>query len=402
VNDVLEQLARLVRARKRAVMATVVHVVGSAYRREGARLLVDENGSTWGSISGGCLESAVREAALAALAAGRPRLLHFDMSADDDLVWGLGLGCNGRIDVFLEPVAACGPQGPADGAEAGVPGYHETVLKARQEGRRLAVATVVAAAGGGGPPGKRLYVYEDRTEGTLGDDVLDHQAAEDARELLAGGESRSYLYRVDGERLSVIRDRAAVVARRDEAGQVQVFIETIAPPPRLFVFGAGHDVIPVTEMAAQAGFRVVVVDNRPAFATAERFPRAHRVVRAHPDELPHYVALDDDTYVLVMTHNFHHDAAVLRRIWGRAYRYLGILGPWGRTEKLLGVLREEGYPVDEHLERLYAPVGLDIGAEGPEEIAVAIVAELLAVRRGAGGGFLRFRRGPLHQSHRAG
>ncbi|REJ36520.1 MAG: hypothetical protein DIU82_04165 [Bacillota bacterium] len=387
VHDVLEELAGLEQTGKRAVMATVVHVVGSAYRREAARMLVDEDGRACGAISGGCLESEVREAALEVLRSGQPRLMHFDMSADDDLVWGLGLGCNGRIDVFLEPVDR---------------GYLNRVRRAREEGRRLAAAVVVSAGGGSIPAGSRLYVGEDGIEGTLGEAWLDRQVAADARELMSRGESRSYLYRLENGVPVVERDRQTLLARRDEPGQVQVFLETIAPPPVLLLFGAGHDAVPLTEVAAQAGFRVVVVDSRPAFAQSHRFPRAHRVICAYPEEVPAHVTVDADTYVVVMTHNFHHDTAILRAIWGQAYRYLGILGPWERTEKILGVLRAEGFPVDEHLDRLYAPVGLDIGAEGPEQIAVAIVAELLAVRRGANAGFLRFRRGPLHEIHRAG
>jgi len=387
VHDVWEQLAGLAHTGKRAVMATVVHVVGSAYRREAARMLVDEDGMAYGAVSGGCLESEVREAALEVLRSGEPRLLHFDMAADDDLVWGLGLGCNGRIDVFLEPVDR---------------GYLNRVRRARAEGRRLAAAVVVRADGGSVPVGPRLYVYEDAIEGTLGEAWLDRQVAADARELLACGQSRSYLYRMESGGAVVVRERQAVVERRGEPGHVQVFLETIAPPPVLLVCGAGHDAISLTDVAAQAGFRVVVVDSRPAFAQSQRFPRAHRVICAYPEDVPAHVTVDADTYVVVMTHNFHHDTAILRAIWGQAYRYLGVLGPWERTEKILGVLREEGLPVDEHLDRLYAPVGLDIGAEGPEQIAVAIVAELLAVRRGARAGFLRFRRGPLHEVHQAG
>lgn len=292
--------------------------------------------------------------------------------------------------------------------------YLDKVLKAREAGTRLAVATVVHANGGPAAVGARLYVYEDRTEGTLGDPALDRLVTADARILLAGGESRSYLYRwpSGGEspcgpgrdggdgRDAVVRDRRDVVERRDEPGSVQVWIESVVPPPVLVVFGAGHDAIPVTELGARAGFRVVVVDSRPAYARPERFPRAHRVVHAHPEDVPAHVTIDAHTFVVVMTHNFNHDTAILERIWGLPYRYLGVLGPWERTERILDFLRSQGRPVDAHLDRLYAPIGLDIGAEGPEQIAVAIVAEVLAVRRGAPGGFLRFRTGPLHEAHR--
>lgn len=392
MEDVLEQLAALGHAGKAAVLATVVHVVGSAYRREAAKMLVDQDGRVYGTISGGCMEAEVAHAARDVLASGRPRLLHFDMTADDDLVWGLGLGCNGQIDVFLEPVDCCSP------AE----GCWGRVAAAREAGVRLAVATVVHAAAGPISAGARVYVYPDRLEGTLGDVGLDELVAADARRLLDRGASRSYLYRASAgyEGEPVVRERQAVLDLRGQAGWAQVYIETFAPPPVLLVFGAGHDAVPVTELAAAAGFRVVVVDSRPAYARPERFPRAHAVIHAHPEDVPERVPVDENTYVVVMTHNFQHDAEFLRQIWGRPCAYLGVLGPWQRTQRLLESLRASGCAVDAGLHRLYAPVGLDIGAEGPQQIALAVVAEALAVRNGAGGGFLRFRKGPLHRTNR--
>lgn len=196
--------------------------------------------------------------------------------------------------------------------------------------------------------------------------------------------------------------RRAVVERRREAGFVQVYIETFVPPPVLLIFGAGHDAIPVTELGARAGFRVVVVDSRPAYARPERFPRAHQVIHAHPEDVPARVPLDRRTYTVVMTHNFLQDAAILQHLCEAPCPYVGVLGPWERTEKILASLRREGRFVEPLLEKLYAPVGLDIGAEGPEQIALAVVAEVLAVHRGAGGGFLRFRQGPLHRAGRTG
>lgn len=367
-----------------AAVATVVHVVGSAYRREGARMLMQEDGSASGAISGGCLELEVQEAAREAARSGRPRLVHFDMTADDDVVWGLGLGCNGRIDVLIEPLLP-----PVSQCLA-------RIQKARRAGQRLAAAAVVHSPGGQPPVGARLYVYEDEVCGTLGAPELDRAVVADARSLLTAGASRSFLYITgpDG-RVRPVRDRQAIVDRRAEG--VQVFVEAVVPPPRLVVFGAGHDAIPLVRCAASAGFQVEVVDSRPAYARSERFPGAHRVVCAHPDQLPGDVRFDRDTYAVVMTHNFHQDKEILTRIWGRPYAYLGLLGPWQRTERLLRALEADGLAVAEHLDRLFAPIGLDLGAEGPEQIAVAVVAELLAARNGRSGGFLRFRRGPLHR-----
>ena len=378
LNQALEQARR---EGRRAAVATVVHVSGSAYRREGARMLVTEDGVSHGMISGGCLEDDVREAALRVLASGRPELLRYDMTADDDLVWGLGLGCNGTVDVFVEPV------------EAGAPPLAEP--PAPRE--RLARVTVVRGRAEGPVTGARMTVFADRVEGTLGDERLDALVTADARRLLEQGASRSYLYAYrDGapDPEATVRDRKAVLAAGPE--HVQVYIESVVPPPTLLVFGAGHDAVPLVRLGAAAGFRVVVVDSRRAYATPERFPEADQVIRAHADEIPERVEIDRFTFVVVMTHNFNHDREILQRIWGRPYAYLGVLGPWERTSKLLDALREAGLDVDGHLHRLYAPIGLDIGAEGPEQIAIAVVAEILAVRSGKTPGFLRFRKGPIH------
>lgn len=275
-------------------------------------------------------------------------------------------------------------------------GYLRRVLECQRSGRRLAVVTVVHSPGASPAVGARMYVYEDEVEGTLGDAALDRRVVVDARALLQAGASRSYLYwtQAGSAKPVVVRHRKELLERRGEG--IQVYIESIVPPPVLLVFGAGHDAIPVVKFGSAAGFRVVVVDSRPAYARPERFPGAHRVVHAHADEVLDHVEIDRYTYVVLMTHNFNHDRDVLHQIWGKPYAYLGLLGPWERTERLLDALREAGRSVDDHLDKLYAPVGLDIGAEGPEEIALAIVAEVLAVRRGTRAGFLRFRRGRLH------
>ncbi|HEX6989082.1 MAG TPA: XdhC/CoxI family protein, partial [Bacillota bacterium] len=333
-----------------------------------------------------CLEDDVREAARRTLASGEPELLLYDMTADDDIVWGLGLGCNGTVNVFVERLDPK-DQDPRIDAPAG-----------RRE--RVAVATVVRDSQAAGTPavGSRIYVYADRVEGSLGDPDLDALVAADARDLLARGASRSYLYTYRNGRPdpgAVVRERKQVLQPGSE--HVQVYIESFAPPPTLLIFGAGHDAIPMARVGREAGFRVVVVDSRRAYATRERFPDAEEVVHAHADEALDHVTIDRFTHVVVMTHNFNRDHEILRAIWGQPYAYLGMLGPWERTSLLLDALRGDGCDVDAHLDRLYGPIGLDIGAEGPEQIALAVVAEILAVRNGKPAGFLRFRKGPIHE-----
>lgn len=271
----------------------------------------------------------------------------------------------------------------------------------RTAGRRAAVARVVQAPPGPVRAGARLVVSDEGVEGTLGHAALDAAVAADAHRLLALGASRSFGYRLapDGA-VEAIRDRRALLEAGDDV--VRVFIETVGPPPRLVVFGAGHDAVPVVRVARLAGFHVTVVDPREAYLTRERFPEAHALIRAHPEEVADRVPLPPDAFALVMTHNYLHDRDLLRVLLTRPLAYVGVLGPWERTRRLLDELAAEGVLAPgARPERLYAPVGLDVGAEGPEQIAVAIVAELLAVRAGRTGGHLRFRQGPLHPERHA-
>jgi xanthine/CO dehydrogenase XdhC/CoxF family maturation factor len=176
-----------------------------------------------------------------------------------------------------------------------------------------------------------------------------------------------------------------------------VFVEVLEPPLRLVVCGAGHDAAPVVEFAARLGWRVDVVDDRQAFLTPERFPDASRLVVAPPGGAAKAVGAGTDTFVVVMSHNFLRDAAYLRSFLSTPVAYVGVLGPATRLARLLGMLEAEGFSTPRDAsDRIHGPAGLDIGAEGPEEIAWAIVAEILAVNRSAAGASLRDRDGPIH------
>ena len=343
-------------------LATVVAARGSTYRRAGARLVVRSNGEPVGNISGGCLEGDVVQAAAEVLVSGRPRLLHFDLTADDEVVWGWGLGCNGVIEVLVEPAAsALGPVAALQGA--------------RRHHRSLALATLLDGPG----LGARLLVHPDgRTEEGLGDPDLDRAAADAALGALARGASATVTL---------------------PGGDLRVFVEVFQPPIRLLVCGAGHDAIPLVAAGASLGWRVEVVDNRPAFLVAARFPQAQRLVAAEPADAAARAGTDARTYAVVMSHNFLRDQDYLRSFLASDVAYLAMLGPRNRLDQLLDALASEGVtPAPGALDRVYGPAGLDIGAESPEEIAWSIVAEILAVSRGAGAGFLRARPGPIHTS----
>lgn len=345
---------------REVALATVVAVRGSTYRREGARLVVPAgDGPTVGNISGGCLEGDVATKAREVLETGRPVLVSFDLTADDEAVWGWGLGCNGAIDVFVEPAREAAR-------------FAAAMRAAIAEQRPLALATVVA----GEPLGARMVVHGDgRREGSLGDPAADGEVADAAAVALHEGRSGTVTLASGG----------------------RVFVEVLAPPLRLVVSGAGHDALPLVAFGARLGWRVEVVDDRRAMLTESRFPQASRLVHAQPGDAAIAAAVDDRTYVVVMSHNFLRDKAYLQSFLASGVPYLGVLGPGARLRRLLDELRAEGVAVDPaDLGVVHGPAGLDLGAEGPEEIAWAIVAEILAVSRGAGAGMLRDRAGPIH------
>jgi len=329
-GEILDAIERLAAAHQPMALATIVATRGSTYRRPGARLLVPATGEPVGNISGGCLEGDVARIGREVIASGQPRLAEFDLTADDDAVWGYGLGCNGAIEVFVEP---------AEGAVA-------TAAALRQEGTCWVTVLTGDAAG----------LHRMQTDGA-------------AAAALRDGNSR-VVYE-HGERL---------------------LYEPLLPPMRLVVCSAGHDAIPLVRQAAELGWRVTVADVRQALLTHERFPAAAVFVDADPERAAGAVTPDGRTAVMVMSHNYLRDVAYLRSFLDVPLAYLGVLGPRGRTEQMLAELDRP-----EAIDRLHSPAGLDIGAEGPEEVARAIVAEILAVTRRRPGGPLRDRSGPIHE-----
>ncbi len=376
LRDILRALDERRVAGEPAALATVVHVEGSAYRREGAKLLLTPKGEMIGSISAGCLEGDILEWTRHVLEQGEPVLRRYDLTSEDELVWGFGMGCNGKIDVLIEPFLFVQP-------------YLERARQMLEHERAVALVTLVGAPENSGLKlgAKRLIPIEGSPWGTLGDAVLDDVVERDARPLLTSGRSKTLTYdpaQLGGERASWIE-------------AVRVFIDCFLPPPQMVIFGAGADAVPLVRLAQEAGFRVTVVDHRPKFATLDRFPWADRVILAHPEEAPEHLPLTSETFVVLLTHNFQIDVKLLMWLLKSPVGYIGLLGPKERRELLLRNLREQGIELrPEEVRKLYAPVGLDIGAEGPEQIALSIVSEVLAVKNRRAGTFLRERQKPIH------
>jgi xanthine dehydrogenase accessory factor len=359
-------LANATHAGEVMAMATVMKVRGSAYRRPGARMLTTQNGRSVGLISGGCLESDVRERAQAVMKSGKPVLVTYDSTAPEDIVFGLGLGCNGVMQVLIEPLTA--------GDGAGIIAFFAACLARRQSGR---IATVFSSDNV--PLGTRLMRWPD-------------------------GAVTSSKIKVAGALLKVLQKNAAkrtAVRWIDlpDGTEAGVLIETIAPSVPLTIFGAGDDALPLAQMAKLVGWHVTIIDARPAFAKAERFPMADAVHCLRPESLHHstQVVFPPESMVMIMTHSFTTDKALLAELLPRGLRYVGVLGPKARAERLIEELAHEGARFTEaDLARLHGPAGLDIGSETPEEIAVSILSEMQAVLAQRAGGQLRDICAPIH------
>lgn len=370
LQDLLKTFEQIKHSQQRAVSATVVKTSGSVYRRPGARMLIAESGEMVGAISGGCLESDILERAQPLmLQNGAPILVEYDTNASNDLIWGFGMGCNGTVQVLIESLHCDSAKNQleliAECFRNHQPGVIATVFKIKGE-----VAASIAS---------RLYLRSDGTATTeISDRQLVTKLQQDADRVLIEGKTRVISYSLDN-------------------GSAEVLIEVINPPVPLLVFGAGYDAVPVVQLAKQLGWHVTLIDRRPAYATRDRFPQADEIIVCHPEELPAKLNFNPQMVAVVLTHNYLSDRELLQTLLPSPIRYLGLLGPKSRTQQLLKDLRSEGFiPSARQLQRLYAPVGLDIGAETAEEIALSIVAEIQAVLAQRSGNHLRERQGSIH------
>lgn len=368
LEKIVAEAARARRSVQTLALATVVCIEGSAYRLPGARMLIADGKWVAGSISGGCLEDDVIMRAEEAIRKNIAVVTTYDTTSDDDIIFGVGLGCKGVVTILIE-VLRPAPQ------DIDLIDFFKTCLEGRTSG---VAATVVHVHGGVNvKPGCRMLSQASTTVTDIDDNELKAKLANIIRQRSARG--------------------ASLVAIPLERGAVDVFVERIEPPPPLVVFGAGHDAMPVVRFAKELGWQVTVMDHRPAYATAARFPLADKVVLAPLDNVLSHIALSSDTLALVMTHNYLRDLKLLEILLLSPVRYIGQLGPRKRTSQLVDALREKDiHPTSAQLGRLYAPVGLDIGSESPAEVALSIVSEMQAVMTQHTGGFMRAKRSHIH------
>lgn len=378
----MNELRAIVRELERGepcVLATIVETHGSTYRRAGARLLVTRAGRSVGCISGGCLERDVAERAASVIEGGKTVTVTYDATASADIVFGLGLGCRGVVRLLLEPLG-----GISD--EDKTRTHHlNSLVRAADERATCALATVIYAEEGvAARVGSRLLLARSKSGKEAQVLLCDIAAPALAARVLANAENA-----LDSGRSSVERFEMT-------EGVAEVFIEVVEPPVPLVVFGAGADVSPLVDFAKRIGWHVTIVSPGAA-ARRELFSDADEIVSCRPEEMATRVPIDVRTMCVVMTHNYLEDKEALRLLLPSPARYIGVLGPLRRTDELLRDLSEESVEfAEDKLRRLYAPVGLDIGADSPEEVALAILAEARAVIAGRAGGMLRLRDAPLH------
>ncbi|MFC6906666.1 XdhC family protein [Halalkalicoccus tibetensis] len=366
--ELFERIRHAVEDGRPLAVATVVDVEAAAYRRPGGRMLIEPDGTTYGGITAGCLEGPLREVAGDVLESGAATVVTYDLTEDDG--WGLGIGCNGVIDVLVEPVD----------------GSWRRAVDAYANREACSLVTAVESTDPSIPIGARTTVG---SHGSGSDDQPVDDRASLPPSIVDGVAARGRACAATGD-----VDRIRVPT---EAGEVVLVVDGIEPPHRLVVFGSQPDVRPVTQLAARVGLRVTVATARGARATDDAFPAAERVLSVHPSELAD-VGLDGRTSVVIMSHNFVDDGLALEAALGSETPYIGLMGPRKRFEELRAALEEDGVELSaDDRERIATPVGLDLGGGEPMEIALSIVSEVVAVGNGRDGGRLVDGTGPVHE-----
>jgi xanthine/CO dehydrogenase XdhC/CoxF family maturation factor len=351
---------------RKIALATVVRVRGSSYRSPGARMLVFDDGKWVGSISGGCLEGDALRKARKVMQEQSPLTVTYDTSEDSNQNLGIGLGCNGVIDVMIEPVKTATPHDPIQ--------LFQNIISSREP---VALATVFSNTKYQSEKclinnrGERLVTFqEERINDLVIPDLL---------KVFQTKKSEAVQYSIDGE-------------------VVEVFLELIQPSITLMIFGAGFDARPVSNLAKSIGWDVSVTDECVAHIAPLFFPTADKLSLCQRDFIDRDFDITPFTACVLMSHNYEYDRDVLKKLLKSPTPYIGILGPRKRFDKMLKEFASEGIELSsEDMHRIHSPIGLDIGAEAPDEIAVAIIAEIQSKFANRSGGFLKYRNAPIHQ-----
>ncbi|TWV92002.1 XdhC family protein [Chitinophaga pinensis] len=367
IEDIIRAYKVSRQSGKKVALATVVHVEGSSYRRPGARMLVTEDGEMTGAISGGCLEGDALRRALLAIIQQQNKLVTYDTTDEDDAKIGVQLGCNGIVHILFEPID---PESPHNAIR-----LLEQVLEKREDAVLVTLFRLNQAAQ---QPGTCLRYSGNTFAGSLEEGELKTTLMNDVLEVFS---TRQGMVKQYG----------------DEKPALHGFVELLKPPVSLIIAGAGNDAMPLVEIARIQGWHTTVVDGRPLYATPARFPGAGRVIVSKAKEVLDKVTIDERTVFVLMTHNYNYDLALLELLLQKEVTYIGTLGPKTKLERMLDELAAKGITVsEEDRARIHGPVGLDIGAETAEEIALSVTAEIKSVLSERTGIPLRDKSGPIH------
>ncbi len=368
-KTIISEYKKLDLSHRNAALATVVKVRGSSYRSPGARMLITDDGKWVGSISGGCLEGDALRKARQVMSAKLPMTVTYDTREESNQNLGIGLGCNGVIDVLIEPI---------DPSSAGNP--INLFSKLVETSNTIAVATIFSGDG----TAEKLIVEQDQIlSDQFSNSTLSGLVEQDLIKLFSTHRSEAKEYKLNN-------------------GNVEVFIELVQPTLSVIIFGGGFDARPVSQLAKSLGWQVTVTDECVAHIAPIFFPAADKLSLCERQFVDRNFAITPYTACVLMSHNYEYDRDVLKKLIKSDTPYIGILGPRKRLDKMLEEFDKEQIQLTQKdFSRIHSPIGLDIGAEAPDEIAVSIIAEIQSKFSYRSGGFLKYRNGPIHQRDRA-
>ena len=366
ISEILKAHSQAKATGKKTALATVVKVEGSSYRQPGARMLVTEDGLLTGAISGGCLEGDALRKALLSIHQQQNKLITYNTSNEDDSEVGLQLGCNGIVHILFEYIDDAVENNPI-----------QLLQQLEFERKDAVVATVFSLKRQAAQQGTLLFYRENETPIYANNTALN--ILEDVKQAL--------------------NIKATVVRQLHDEQENEVLADYINPPVSLVIVGAGNDVQPLVKMTSLLGWEITIGEGRATHATKKRFPEARNVFVVKPEQLLENISIDAQTYFVLITHNYKYDLAVLKLLVQTNCNYIGILGPKTKLNRMLDDLNSEGIQLtEEKLTTIYGPVGLDLGAETAEEIALSIVAEIKAVMSGKQGVSLKYKTEKIHSS----
>ncbi len=370
LQDIVKAFDQSITDKKQSALLTVVHVEGSSYRRPGARMLVTEDGILTGAISGGCLEGDALRKALLVMNQQRSMLVTYDTTDEDDVKLGTGLGCNGIIQILIEPVDANNPLNPV-----------EIIRKVISKRRSTILVTLFSLINKKqAQPGTCLLLEED---GTIVETLQTTQPV--------------YTPILTDARSALQNQRTVFKTYTDDSDELTAFIEYRQPQISLIIIGAGNDARPLAAMADIIGWQVTVIDGRPNYTGKDRFPQACTIRISKPDNALNDIAIDQRTACLLMTHNYQYDKMMLHQLIQYPAGYIGMLGPKKKYESMMSELTEEGLTIKGgQASIIHSPIGLDLGAETAEEIALSILSEIQMVFTGSTGKSLHNQTSVIH------